>query len=518
MSTEAGQLFSMMRSFSAAEIAKRFNSGEGWFAPGTSGSSGTQSSLPNLVGTTGSSGTNASQLSTQNAPVQTGQTSPATAAQTPDSFRQTDPKPSIHTRLVGDLPQSAPPRPAAQSVAHLAAPKLTLVHVNLALPSEGMVAQDRATHTQGSRPAAHPAAAQTQPAIGAPVRNIQQSTPQTPNAARSMIAGQTLSAAPSVGTGIPSQASSATSTSSISPTVPSGQSVPTGLDGSNVTRSSTPTQNVQSALSPSLATPQNPASDGRSAGILMNTPNSPPSVSQAPLAAPTSPTTQQNLHTSSTSQPSLSANAGQTAATSVTQTVLSQASGKADLQANPPQGQAQPSGTTGVPTPTQNIASHGIAVPILTEAVAAALESAVAGRGQSANIASGVIFNAAMMPGWPFPSALVRDAGGVINDKAILHKLAEQVGKMSPEEAAEYLAKIGGGFAVLRNLRKLIKEIEGIDQKDVEGLLSAFLNIISSVADSIQVLLEQLDESEALQNAVVHGDEEGQANRHRLKL
>ena len=89
---------------------------------------------------------------------------------------------------------------------------------------------------------------------------------------------------------------------------------------------------------------------------------------------------------------------------------------------------------------------------------------------------------------------------------------------MSPQEAAEYLAKIGGGYALLRQSRKLIKELDDVDKEAIDGLLSAFLGVISSVAESLQIFFDQLSDAAELQEAVVHGDDEGRSNRHRLKL
>lgn len=104
------------------------------------------------------------------------------------------------------------------------------------------------------------------------------------------------------------------------------------------------------------------------------------------------------------------------------------------------------------------------------------------------------------------------------NHQSFMHKLAAQVERMTPEEAAEYLAKIGAGHVLLRKLRELLKEIEGIDKEDVKGLLSAFLSVINSVAESIQILIDQMNEMAELQESVVHADKEGRSNRRRFKL
>jgi hypothetical protein len=146
---------------------------------------------------------------------------------------------------------------------------------------------------------------------------------------------------------------------------------------------------------------------------------------------------------------------------------------------------------------------------------------AVEGSGRSTSVASGVIFNAAMIPGWPFPSAFARDGAEMINPKALLHRLAGSIEAMSPQEAAEYLARIGGGHVFLRNLRRILKELDMLEKDDVKGLLFAFLETLSTIASGLQTAFRQLAESAALQAAVVHGEEPEDGDRpgrRRLKL
>ena len=143
------------------------------------------------------------------------------------------------------------------------------------------------------------------------------------------------------------------------------------------------------------------------------------------------------------------------------------------------------------------------------------------GAGRSTSVASGVIFNAAMIPGWPFPTAFAKDGAEGINPKAMLHQLAAAIEGMSPEEAAAYMAKIGGGHAFLRNLRKLLKDLDLIEKDEVKGLLFAFLETISTIASGIQLAFRQMSESAALQEALVNGedpDDGGRPGRRRLRL
>jgi hypothetical protein len=172
------------------------------------------------------------------------------------------------------------------------------------------------------------------------------------------------------------------------------------------------------------------------------------------------------------------------------------------------------------PAEARSAAQLGPAAQIaFAEAMVAML--AVEGSGRSTSVASGVIFNAAMTPGWPFPSAFARDGAEMINPKALLHRLAGSIEAMSPQEAAEYLARIGGGHVFLRNLRRILKELDMLEKDDVKGLLFAFLETLSTIASGLQTAFRQLAESAALQAAVVHGEEPEDGDRpgrRRLKL
>lgn len=182
--------------------------------------------------------------------------------------------------------------------------------------------------------------------------------------------------------------------------------------------------------------------------------------------------------------------------------------------AAPAQGQSETKGAALGP----RVAS-GVQLAAFAEAMTAVLDAA--GSGRAGTVASGVIFNAAMMPGWPFATAFAKDGAEGVNQKALLHRLATAMEGMTPQQAAEYMAKIGGGHVLLRSLRKLLKELDLIEKDEVKGLLFAFLETISTIASGIQTALRQLTESAALQAAVVHGEdpEDGdRPGRRRLKL
>jgi hypothetical protein len=153
------------------------------------------------------------------------------------------------------------------------------------------------------------------------------------------------------------------------------------------------------------------------------------------------------------------------------------------------------------------------------EAVIALIDAAGAGR--TGSVASGVIFNAAMIPGWPFPSAFAKDAAEGINPKALLHRMATAVEGMTPQEAAEYLARIGGGHVLLRNLRKILTQLDMLEKEDVKGLLFSFLETLSAIASGLQTAFKLMAESAALQAAVAHGEvpeDDGRPGRRRLRL
>lgn len=122
------------------------------------------------------------------------------------------------------------------------------------------------------------------------------------------------------------------------------------------------------------------------------------------------------------------------------------------------------------------------------------------GQTQAASVALGVIFNAAFMPGWPFPTAWVRAGPHAAPDPD--HKIAEPgtTGAMTPEEAAQYLAQIAGGHIALRRLRKLLKELDSKGAPGVMDLLVSFLAICKTIEDGLKELFEQLAQGQDLRD------------------
>lgn len=546
MTTEAGQLFAMMRSFSAAEIAQRFNTGEGWAMTTTAGVAGGTAADTGAGSARASGAGNSPNVQTSTSQTATGSTPGATQTQissgslaTPTPGQQSAPKsvsPTQHGLAADGIASSTAPgttrpdaqslptlhrqmvsaQPAAFSMAHLAAPRLMIAPQagNALLP--GLVAgqtiapgetQTVATGT-AAKTTVHTATGMAATGMAAHSNTMPAATVAAGTTVESGATGQSgvtqgTQIKPSATASVAAQAQAATAADANRP-------------GDAVRATARNTQNSISAAGGGLAAQSGTTTQTASTGVgqvaplvVANQEAQSQSIAQARnalLAAQSQPPSTMG----STAVPD------KTAAASVKGEEVSLVQTKQSSQQTSVQAQA----TAGIPisATTQSVSGQGNAIPVLAEAVAIALENTAAGKGQAQSVASGVIFNAAMMPGWPFPTALVRDSAVSINDKALLHKLAAQVERMTPEEAAEYLAKIGAGHVLLRKLRELLKEIEGIDKEDVKGLLSAFLSVINSVAESIQILIDQMNEMAELQESVVHADKEGRSNRRRFKL
>ena len=139
--------------------------------------------------------------------------------------------------------------------------------------------------------------------------------------------------------------------------------------------------------------------------------------------------------------------------------------------------------------------------------------------GQAGAIGNLVIYNAAMIPGWPYASAFAKDGVQAAAVDTALRDFAKQLKGLSPAEQAEYLAKLGAPFAVLGRLRKILKELEGVDKETVEGLLAAFLRALNVVAQGIKASLSLTEDYSALQARIDIRDEiSPKADRSRLRL
>lgn len=104
---------------------------------------------------------------------------------------------------------------------------------------------------------------------------------------------------------------------------------------------------------------------------------------------------------------------------------------------------------------------------------------------ESRAAAAGVILNAAMIPGWPFPSAFARDTPRF--EAAALRELGQKLVAMTPEELAEYIAKIGGDHRLLRRIRRFLKQIDGEEGEMAMGFLAMLGAALGQIARALSL-------------------------------
>lgn len=116
--------------------------------------------------------------------------------------------------------------------------------------------------------------------------------------------------------------------------------------------------------------------------------------------------------------------------------------------------------------------------------IAALIDSAPSGLGAPGATGTMVILNAAFIPGWPFPDALVRDRFPAKRAEPALAALGEGYAAMSEAERAEYLARLGIPFQLPGHLKTLLDRV--LDPKMPRGLLLAFLEALAVLADGLK--------------------------------
>lgn len=94
-----------------------------------------------------------------------------------------------------------------------------------------------------------------------------------------------------------------------------------------------------------------------------------------------------------------------------------------------------------------------------------------------------VIFNAAMIPGWPPQAPYVNLPAG--RSAAVLSEMAKQNG-MTDEEMMEYLAKLGVGNELRRKLRTWLDEKGEMSVKKAMGFLTLVTLIVATVYETIK--------------------------------
>lgn len=144
----------------------------------------------------------------------------------------------------------------------------------------------------------------------------------------------------------------------------------------------------------------------------------------------------------------------------------------------------------------------------------------VAAADGSRAMATAVIYNAAMIPGWPFATAFAQD--GPRADLSALRDLGRTLERMTPEQMAEYLAKMGANYRVLEHLRRILRAAEKTDGEKLLGFLAVLGAAVGQVLEGLRASLALREESIALLAEVPAGgdmEREGMAaNRRRLRL
>jgi hypothetical protein len=139
--------------------------------------------------------------------------------------------------------------------------------------------------------------------------------------------------------------------------------------------------------------------------------------------------------------------------------------------------------------------------------------------GQGASAASLVIFNAAMVPSWP--PALQGDAPQQV--EAALRAGGAVMAQMSPEEAAEYLAKMAAAFGFLLTVKKRLAQSLKEEKETLLGLFSFLGVALETLSKGLQMALDLTAEQREMlaELALAQADEGGRPphkNRQRLRL
>lgn len=149
---------------------------------------------------------------------------------------------------------------------------------------------------------------------------------------------------------------------------------------------------------------------------------------------------------------------------------------------------------------------------LLAEATAAGTltQTSAADARAAANL---VIYNAAMLPGWPYASAFAKD-GPTQDAKAALQALGAALDKMSPQEMAEYLARMGANYGLIELIRKQMgKEIDDTKHR-LLGFLAILAQAVGDVLDSLKASVLLSEEEAAALKAARAGGSAQQGRRH----
>jgi hypothetical protein len=135
--------------------------------------------------------------------------------------------------------------------------------------------------------------------------------------------------------------------------------------------------------------------------------------------------------------------------------------------------------------PAASAVAQALAV-LLAEATVAGTPAAATGADARA-AASLIIYNAAMLPGWPYASALAKDGPSPSQDaKTALQALGAALDKMTPQEMAEYLARVGANYGLIDLIRKgLSRELDEKKQR-LLGFLAVLAQVVGEVLESLR--------------------------------
>ena len=144
--------------------------------------------------------------------------------------------------------------------------------------------------------------------------------------------------------------------------------------------------------------------------------------------------------------------------------------------------------------------------------------------GSGRAMSNGVIFNAAMLPGWPYPSSVARDLSTLKDPQGAKQFFAaiDDNKPMSDAELVKYLGELGFGLAFMNRLRKLARSLEGVDKKTVFTFLASLIAAVEEVAQGFLEAVALQEEAEKGATAIKAGAEQnahfGGPRRSRLQI
>ncbi len=168
-------------------------------------------------------------------------------------------------------------------------------------------------------------------------------------------------------------------------------------------------------------------------------------------------------------------------------------------------------------------APRAVSQALMPAAFAPALAEAVAGGGfpltfggAAPATASLVIFNAAMIPQWP-PAFQLQGSDA----EAALRVAGAELAQMSPEEAAEYLAKMAAAFGFLLTVKKRLTQSLKEEKETLLGLFSFLGVALDCLAKGLQMAFDLTAEQRELLAEIseeMRGETKARSGRGRQRL